>query len=161
MPPRKKLSKEMAYMLDMGPPPTTSAQVIEAIAKLSPQKSRFITNMAGGLDAKNAMLQSGWRGTGDSAASAACRLLKEDVEVKGALDLLRGELVTKAGYDHAAFMTELDETIAFARETKNATAMARAVELRGKANGHLIEKTENKNINAGFSLTISGLDPLT
>ena len=163
MPPRKKMSPELIAMLDLAFLPSqtiTSEAVTKAIGKLSPQKSRFVTAHAGGLRAVDAMMQSGWRGKRSTAASAACRLLKDDVDVKLALDLLRGELITKAAYDHEAFMKELDDTVKFAQQTRNATAMARAVELRGKANGHLVEKTENKNINAGFSLTISGLDPI-
>lgn len=58
-------------------------------------------------------------------------------------------------YRMKEFMAETMEAMDFARRTDNATAFVRAVELRGKAHGHMVEKHEHSV--SGFNLNIGGI----
>ena len=51
-------------------------------------------------------------------------------------------VVESVRYDAVKFMQELDEAIAFAKQTDQATALVRAIELRGRYAGLLKDKVE-------------------
>ena len=58
-----------------------------------------------------------------------------------------------------ATMAELDAAVAFAIKTENATAYVRAVELKGKASGHIVDRVDQRNVTAGFQIQIAGVEP--
>jgi hypothetical protein len=74
-----------------------------------------------------------------------------------ALAEVKQALAATAAYDFNAFMAEMDRAIAFSHATRNATAMVRAVELKGKATGSLSDKPAG-GAGSGFTLNIIGID---
>lgn len=87
----------------------------------------------------------------NSAKHTAYKLLRRP-EIKAAVDEARQRIKDAGMYDVDRAMAELYEVIRFARETKNATAMARAVELRARIAGVL---TDNINLRT-TTVDISG-----
>jgi len=81
--------------------------------------------------------------------------------VKSAIALGRREVAQTvaqaAKYDRQAAFHELDRAIGFAEQTDNATAMVRAVELRARLTGVLIDRQEVKQ--SGFQLVINERAP--
>ena len=135
-----------------------SAEVMQALSALTPQHVTFITAVAGGAKPGDAYAAAGYTASRKNAASGAYRLLS-DPEVSNALNFLKADLAKRAAYDFDAFIQELDAAIAFAKKTENATAYVRAVELKGKASGHIIDRVDQRNVNAGFQVQISGVEP--
>jgi hypothetical protein len=72
--------------------------------------------------------------------------------IKDAQDKLRRE----ANFNAERAMSELDAAATFARETKNATALARVIELKAKLAGLL--DTKDKGPATAFQININGLD---
>lgn len=66
------------------------------------------------------------------------------------------EVQKKMAYTLESAMRECDDTISFARETENANAMAKAVELKAKLNGLLVEKHEHSG--AALQIQINRFD---
>lgn len=135
----------------------TSATLAQAMARLSPKKARFVAAYVAGASGKIAVQQAGWN-TGDKGArSLAWKLLHQDAAVMAAVDVARKEAAIKAEYGIESARTELDESMSFARETKNATAYVRAVELKAKLFGLLVERQDVRNV-GGFRIQISDID---
>lgn len=67
----------------------------------------------------------------------------------------REELAAKTGYTAEKAMQEAEEAMAFAKDTGNANALVKAVELRSKLQGLLIEKVQHQG--APFSINIGGI----
>jgi hypothetical protein len=105
------------------------------------------------------LLHAGWKCARKTATSTAARILREDQDVQNALQLIRGDLAKRAAYNFDKFMNELDKAIDFAINTKNATAYVRAVELKGKSSGHLVERVDQRVAQAGYALVIQGVEP--
>jgi phage terminase small subunit len=143
---------------DINQPQQFSAEVQAALAKLNPRKAQFVLNVISGLNQTEALIQAGWKCSRKVANSTASHLLREDEDVRAAMDILRLDMVKRAEYSFDKFMNELNDSIAFARATKNATALVRAVELKGKASGHIVDRVDTRNLNAGFSINIRGVD---
>jgi phage terminase small subunit len=74
-------------------------------------------------------------------------------EIQAAIDETRKKIQAKAGYNLERAMTEAEEAIEFARQTDNANAYVKAVELRSKLNGLLVEKVDVRQ--SGFVLNIA------
>lgn len=66
------------------------------------------------------------------------------------------ELQKKTQHTILDAMKEAEEAMAFAKETENANAYVKAVELRAKLNGLLIEKHSHQM--AGFVVSVGGID---
>ena len=64
------------------------------------------------------------------------------------LDRRRTELTEATAYTVERGMEELSEGMVFAKETKNATAFARCIELRNKLMGNLIERRDIRSAHA-------------
>ena len=92
-----------------------------------------------------------------NATNSAAQLLKHPT-IKAALAEARAGAVVAASYGLDAAMRETDLAIEFAKLTKNANAMVKAIELKTKLNGLLVERVEHKV--AGFVISISGIDDL-
>jgi hypothetical protein len=75
------------------------------------------------------------------AADAAHRLLHTPL-VKAAVDRARQELAERGSFDALTAMRRLDDAAQFSRETKNATALARCIELQCRLAGLLIDKAQ-------------------
>jgi hypothetical protein len=161
MPISKQIPPDLAAFLEIPdepePPAPVSAPVLEVLEELKPQEAAFVANLAAGMSNAKALLEAGWTGN-PTGASRAAALWKARPAVKAALAAMVADFAEKSGYTRDVLMEDLAKARDFAENTKNATAYVRAVELMGKANGHLIEKTENKNLNAGFQIQINGID---
>ena len=118
------------------------------------RRATFVRHFCSGKSAAESARLAGYAEA--YCRNASERLLKQPA-VKQAIDRARARLREATEYDQRAAMQELDETIAFARETGNATAMARAVELKAKLNGLLVERREDLHL-GGFQLVVSGID---
>lgn len=92
-----------------------------------------------------------------NAAQRASILLKSP-QIQLALKEARAGSIVASSYSLDVAMKETDDCIEFARATKNANAMIKAIELKTKLNGLLIEKHEVKQ--AGFIINITGIDDI-
>lgn len=77
------------------------------------------------------------------------------------MDRRREELKKKVGYTLEVAMNEAEEAKNFAEATNNANAYVKAVELKTKLNGLLIEKHDHR-LAANFQINVEGIrrDPL-
>lgn len=141
------------------PLPPLSAEVQQALTQLPSRKAAFVLNVASGMIPTDALLKAGWDMKRSVAGATASRLLSADPLVKDALAVIKADMAQRAEYDFNKFMGEMNEAMQFAKDTKNATALVRAIELKGKASGHIVERVDQRNVNAGFSIQIAGVEP--
>ncbi|MEO8564987.1 MAG: terminase small subunit, partial [Betaproteobacteria bacterium] len=90
------------------------------------------------------------------ANSSAHRLLR-DARIKAAVDAIRAEVAERAGYTVERCMTELEKGMNFALSTENASAYVRAVELRAKLAGILVDKVDLRAAIGVFQINVHGL----
>ncbi len=115
-------------------------------------QQKFIEFYSQGLTGAESARRAGYAPT--NAAGTASRLLKEPA-VMEALDKVRNASQAVATYNLEAAMAETDMCIKFAEATKNANAMVKAVELKSKLSGLLVDRHE---ITApSFTLNIVGV----
>lgn len=108
---------------------------------LTLRKRKFVQEyLANGGNAAAAVRAAGYAPT--HASHQGWLLVNKDEAVKAEIERAHQELAERTDYRAEKAMEELGEVITFARETKNATAMARAVELRMKLAGLLVEKVD-------------------
>lgn len=93
---------------------------------------------------------------GYSGKVAAQRLLNTPI-VKKEVAARRESVSKKIEYTAETAMEELKEAMQFAKDTRNATAMVKAIETRAKVMGLLIEKNDVRLLGQ-FSINISGID---
>lgn len=120
-------------------------------SELTAQHVQFVAGIMAGKTQKQAAIDAGF------GTQAGAKLMKQDKikqEIARQADLMR----QKTGYDAAAMMAELDKAIAFAEETENAGAMTKAIELKGKLHGLLIERVDQRQV-ASFTINIEGIEP--
>jgi hypothetical protein len=84
-------------------------------------------------------------------------LLKHNFHIRKLIAEHRATISKETNYDLARMMQEADEGLELARETENANAFAKCVELRAKCNGLIVEKHDMR-IAAGFKIIMSGID---
>jgi phage terminase small subunit len=72
------------------------------------------------------------------------------------LEKHKQEVIASGRYGYEKAMKECEEAMIFSRETENAAALVKAIELKTKLSGLMIEKHEVKQV--GFSVVISGVD---
>lgn len=139
--------------------PSLSAEVQHALAQLPTKKAAFVLNVAAGMTPTDAVLKAGWSMKRTVAGSTASRMLREDEAVKDAIAVIKADMAKRAEYNFDKFMAEMNEAAQFAKDTKNATALVRAVELKGKASGHIVERVDQRTQTTGFSLVVAGVAP--
>lgn len=139
--------------------PPMSAEVQQALAQLPTKKAAFVLNVAAGMIPADALLKAGWQMKRTVAGSTASRLLREDAAVMDAVAAIKADMAKRADYDFDKFMGEMNEAMQFAKDTKNATALVRAIELKGKASGHIVERVDSRTQVSGFSLVVAGVAP--
>jgi hypothetical protein len=124
------------------------------MAGLTPRKEAFALEYIRTGAAKASAVAAGY--APKSAGTSAARLLNDPV-VKAFLEAARERSIAVAQYTATEAMRELEDVIRFSKETKNATAYARAVELRMRQAGLLIERSDVRML-GGFQVKISGID---
>lgn len=120
---------------------------------LKPRERKFVEEYLKHGHSKQAALAAGFPER--RASTWGSELVRHHTEVKAALAEARSKSVTAAAYNIQAAMSEADSAIQFARETENANAYVKAVELKSKLNGLLIEKHQHQVAN--FQLNVEGI----
>jgi len=123
-------------------------------APLTPKEDKFVAVYMATQDKRRAVIEAGYGVK--KPETTALRLLKKP-NVRRAIDSLRLAVADKVAYEVKDALRELDETIAFAKKTGNATAYARAVELKARISGLIIEKKDMR-VAAGFQVIVEGMD---
>lgn len=139
--------------------PEHSAEIKIALDRLTPKKAKFVLNICAGMKPADAWIDAGCQSKRSIATSMANRMLRNDEKVKDAVAAIRADLVKKSEYSFEKFMDEMNEAMAFAKETKNATALVRGIELKGKASGHIVDRIDQKTTSTGFQLVVAGVAP--
>lgn len=119
--------------------------------QLKPKQAKFVEELLKDGNQTRAAEAAGYSPT----AAAGCKIANS-IAVKAALEKVREKAIVTAAYNADTAMKEAEEAIEFAKETKNANAFVKAVELRSKLKGLLIEKHQHQVAN--FSLNIGGID---
>jgi hypothetical protein len=125
--------------------------------KITFRQMKYAASVAGGASPREAAIEAGY--SAKAARTQGYKLLK-DPKVQAYLSELRKSIRESAGYGVEQAMAELDECMKFSVSTKNATALARCVELRAKLHG-LMDTTKAGGDTASFIISINGLrEPL-
>lgn len=111
----------------------------------------FVAEVSKGRPAHEAARAAGF--TGKHAGQTLLRRPHIQAELANQRALIRA--VT--AYDAKAAMEELNDSLDFARQTGNANAVAKLVELRMKLHGLLIERVDQRQV-GNFSINIAGID---
>lgn len=123
--------------------------------ELTPRQMVFVENYLRTNDAKSAAIAAGF--APKSAAERAHKLLHSVPAVMAAVNKARNAVAKKSEYNLERLMDELNDGMDFARETSNATALARFTELKAKAMGLLIERIDQRQVGS-FEINITGID---
>jgi phage terminase small subunit len=121
---------------------------------LPPRQQRFIQEYVKCGVAKTAALAAGY--SPRSAGKTGSQLLSNP-RIQAVVKESRTNLAALSGYTAAVAMDELEEAMRYSKETGNATAFCRSVELRARLQGLLIERQDHRQIGS-FSINISGID---
>lgn len=114
----------------------------------------FISHYLSGKGGAESAVAAGY--TPSNARHRAYEMLNQDPLVMAAIKDAQEKLRKEANFNAEKAMDELNEAMKFARETKNATALARCIELRAKLAGLL--DTKDKGPTAAFQININGID---
>jgi hypothetical protein len=122
--------------------------------RMTPKQALFVKFYLEGKSGAEAARLAGYRpGT---VRNRAFEFLNRNAQTMTAITKGHEEIRREANYDVAKGMQELSDAMVFARQTKNATALARCVELRAKLCGLL--DTKEKAPVAAFAININGVD---
>lgn len=120
---------------------------------LKPIEAQFVAAYVTGKGARASALEAGCP---PSTAQKRATAWLQKPTVIAAIEEHQRTLRQTANYGAEKAMDELSEAMTFARETKNANALAKCIELRSKLAGLLQEKPTAAA--ASFSINIVGLD---
>lgn len=101
---------------------------------LSVSEVRFVSEIALGKSGAEAA-----RAAGYSSRNAATRLMHRP-EIVAAIEAEKAKIREHTLYDVDKAMAETDKAIEMSRETRNPAAMVKAIELRAKLNGLLVDR---------------------
>lgn len=124
---------------------------------ITPQQAKFVQEFLRSGKQTEAAVAAGYSKA--TAPARATRLLQNCAAVKEVIEEARKAVVEKGTYNLEKAMSEADDAIQFAQKTNNANAYVKAVELKAKLNGLLIEKHDVRL--SGFAINISGLEDLS
>ena len=120
------------------------------------RQQKFVAAYCSGKSARESAILAGY--AHGSARNRGNLLLAENPGVQQVVAEYRANLQEATGYNQEKAVAELDAGIAFAMETKNATALARFSELKMKLHG-LLDKDRDAG-GSSFQNNIVGLsDP--
>lgn len=127
-----------------------------------PRKDRPLTPteqtvLAEFLRTGNQQLAGKAAGYSDKTARKNAYAILNRAPVKKLLAETRAAVAEKTKYDAEAAMKEADEAIKFAKETENANAYVKAVELKAKLQGLLVEKVSHLNAPAFSIIRVEGI----
>lgn len=104
--------------------------------RITPKQQRYAELRAQGRTQGQAALEAGFH-----SKTGAYRAERNPI-VRGYLNEIQRSASVRVGYIVATAMDEAKDAMGFARETENATAYVKAVELRAKLSGLLIDRVE-------------------
>lgn len=107
--------------------------------RMTPKQEVYVANLSRGMDSRAAAKAAGFS---PSYSAVAAYRLKTKPAVAEALAEIRQEGREQAVFGIVQAMAEADSAAQFARLHKNPMAFVKAVELRAKLSGLLIEKIE-------------------
>jgi hypothetical protein len=110
-----------------------------------------------GQPALNATEACRLAGYSHNRANSTAQNLLKNPKVRAAVDAIRAEVAAAASYSVERCMAELEAAMTFAKATDNASAFVRAVELRGRLSGVLVDKLDARVALGGFVLHVHGL----
>jgi hypothetical protein len=119
---------------------------------LSEKQAKFVAELIATGSGSKAAIAAGYKNKSPRQAAAN---LKQLPQVQEALAEARKEVISRGIYNLEKAMQEAEAAIEFAERTRNANAYVKAVELRSKLNGLLVEKVDVRA--SGFSLNIVGI----
>lgn len=125
------------------------AKVYGTTTQLSAAQVRFLDSWAKTHDKKTAMFSAGW------SASSAPQMARRTLEHPRAQEYLeRLQLQSRAivGYTVATAMEEAAQSMIYAKEKGNAMAYVKAVELRCKLSGLLIDRIQVEKVDLTAAL---------
>jgi hypothetical protein len=122
--------------------------------QMTPRQAKFVAEYLKGKSGAEAARAAGY--SPGAARTRAHEFLNEHPLTMAAVAQAREALRTEANFNAENAMRELNDAMEFARQTKNATALARCIELRAKLSGLLDVK--DKGPTAAFQINISGID---
>jgi phage terminase small subunit len=125
-----------------------------ATRELTERQQKFVSEYLKDENGTRAAKVAGYPENG--AAQQAHRLLKKTPVVIDAIAQAKKDFSTKHEYTLDKAMKEAEAAIEFAIQTKNANAYVKAVELRTKLNGLLVEKHDVRQV--GFNIVIKGVN---
>ena len=125
----------------------------EIMQSLPPRKARFVKAYLVSGVGTVAYKEAGY--SGNFASNNAIKLLK-DKKVAQAVAAGKAELAKEAKYDQQKAIAELDDAMQFARDTNNAGALAKCIELKTKLTGLLIDRSEHAHLGQ-FQVLIGGI----
>ena len=114
----------------------------------------FVKHYARGMPATESARLAGYS---EAYAKHAGEKILTNPRVKAELDKIRAEVAEVTKFDAIQAMEELRQALFFSKETENATAFCRAVELRMKLAGLLVDRVDQRQV-GGFKIQISGID---
>lgn len=122
-----------------------------ALAALPLRIANFVREYVKDGNGKQAALRAGYAPS--CAKTRAWQLLKDE-RVKTAVAAARTAIAERTCYDADQAMAELQDGMQFAKQTNNATALARMIELRARITGVLIDRQE---IDLGANINLAAI----
>ncbi len=122
--------------------------------QLNPRQARFAAEYLKHGNGEAAAIAAGY--TENNAAWTADNLLKNCPGVIELIAQSRKAVAVEGTYNLKTAMKECEDTMELAVKTENANAYAKAVELRSKLNGLLVEKHDVRQV--GFHVSVGGID---
>ena len=105
------------------------------------KEARYAAGIIKGLTKKQAAIEAGFS---VSVAEHSANKIHEKPAVQAAIEQARTEIRAAGVYGHTEAMAEASEAIAFAKKHGNSMALVKAIELRSKLSGLLIDRAEVK-----------------
>jgi hypothetical protein len=132
---------------------TLEERAESTLAALRPKQAAFVRAVVAGSTLTAAATAAGYNDWRCKYATKVAKLPK----VRAAIDAGRALAGARAGYDAARMFKELDEAAAHARQTENSSALVRAIELKGKLAGILVDRVDARVAVGGFILNVHGV----
>ena len=129
---------------------------VEALTGLRrPRWQRFVAAVASGATLADSVVHAGYKTKVPRQHGVR---LQRVPAIAAALATVRAEMARRAQYGMDRLIADFDSAASFARETKNATALVRAHEMKGKALGLLVDRIDARVQQVPFRIVIGGID---
>ena len=117
---------------------------------LNDRQRRYVENVSRGQDSRTAALAAGYS---ESFSKVASHRLGKQPAIAKAIESIRQDARMAARYDLQVAMAEAQAAIDFATLHKNPMARVKAVELRAKLSGLLVDRIEQVTVDLTGALT--------